>query len=134
MSINPYQNQFYPTPAPSYPQAQQFNYQQSPINQFNPFSLLQTLRGRYVGNRAEVEAISVEPDGNITLFPMLDGKEIYGKFIDSSGNARIVKYTLEEQNSSQPDMQAQIGAMGAKIDGIYSMLENMGKVNENEHE
>lgn len=65
---------------------------------------------------------------------MLDGKEIYGKFIDSSGNARIVKYTLEEQNSSQPDMQAQIGAMGAKIDGIYSMLENMGKVNENEHE
>ena len=120
----------YPPITPPYAQQQGFNqfapYQaqqpavQSTIQQNTPI-----LRGRFVGSRAEVEAMSVEPDGSVTYFPQLDGKEIYGKYIDRDGSAHIVSYVPQTQQLRQPDIQEQMNALSAKMDSIYKKLESM---------
>ena len=126
----------YPYPYnPNYAAQQPQFTQQTPNYGFNPFqSQSPPLHGRFVTSRAEVEAVPPSMDGTVSYFPSLDGKEIYGKYIDGTGKSNIVTYVPQQtEPQAAPDMGEQIQQLSAKIDMIYAAMTGGGNNGHTEH-
>ena len=111
--INPSPYSFYPSTSPSMPYGQVQNpyvptpsYQpptvpspsQNPqMNQIRPQGIL----GRMITNPNEITPQEIPMDGSISMFPMQDGSAVYGKFWDSNGQIKTIRFVPENTDQGQ---------------------------------
>ena len=132
--INPSPYSFYPSASPSMPYGQVQNpyipttsyqpptapslNQNSQMNQIRPQGIL----GRMIANPNEITPQEIPMDGSISMFPMQDGSAVYGKFWDSNGQIKTIRFIPE--NVEQPRQQDPFAAISERLDTIESLIRN----------
>lgn len=141
MPTNSFNNQFYPTtpgyqypglqygqtqqpyaPTPMYQQPQAMNNQSQMTNQNRPQGIL----GRMISDPNEITPQEIPMDGSISMFPMQDGSAVYGKFWDSNGQIKTIRFVPE--NVDQPQQQSDpFAAINSRLDSIEGLLKQRQK-------
>ena len=116
----PYMNRYgIPTQIPS---NEQFNQQvQIPSPMYNQ-ALKPSLQGKIVEGLKVVESSEIPYDGSISYFPCTDGKTIFTKQLQTDGNVRVFKYTLEEEKDEKVDLPTY--ATKEDIQGYFDSFKN----------
>ena len=125
-------NQFYPTtvpgfqygqtqppyiPAPTY-QPQTSNQSVPTVNQSRPQGIL----GHMITSPDQITPQEIPMDGSISLFPMQDGSAVIGKFWDSNGQIKTIRFIPE--NVEQPRQQDPFAAINERLDTLESLIRN----------
>lgn len=130
--INPSPYSFYPSASPSMPYGQVQNpyiptpsyqpptvpnpSQSSQMNQIRPQGIL----GRMIANPNEITPQEIPMDGSISMFPMQDGSAVYGKFWDSNGQIKTIRFIPENVEQTQPDDP--FAAINARFDALENLI------------
>ena len=115
------QNPYVPTPSYQ-PQSVPNQNQNPPMNQPRPQGIL----GRMISNPNEITPQEIPMDGSISMFPMQDGSAVYGKFWDSNGQIKTIRFIPE--NVDQPQQQSDpFAAINSRLDSIEGLLKHRQK-------
>lgn len=136
--INPSPYSFYPSSSPSMPYGQVQNpyiptpsyqpptvpnpSQNSQMNQIRPQGIL----GRMIANPNEITPQEIPMDGSISMFPMQDGSAVYGKFWDSNGQIKTIRFVPENVDQTQIQ-EDPFAAINTRLDSIESLLKQRKK-------
>lgn len=102
-----------PTYQPQQPQQQSTQHQQG-------------ILGRMISNPNEITPQEIPMDGSISMFPMQDGSAVYGKFWDSNGQIKTIRFVPE--NVDQPQQQSDpFAAINSRLDSIEGLLKQRQK-------
>lgn len=126
------QNSFYPNPGfqygTGYPYGQTQpsyvptpSYQSMTANQTRSQGIL----GRMISNPNEITPQEIPMDGSISMFPMQDGSAVYGKFWDSNGQIKTIRFIPE--NVNQPQQEDPFTAINNRLDSIEDLLKRRQK-------
>lgn len=132
VNVSPYQ--FYPNmnqgynvygqmqspyvPAPAY-QPSLMNPTPQQNNQNRPQGIL----GRMISAPNEITPQEIPMDGSISLFPMQDGSAVYGKFWDSNGQIKTIRFIPENVGDSVPT-EDPFDLINKRLDNIEKMIKN----------
>lgn len=115
------QNPYIPTPSyqpPTVPNPSQ----SSQMNQIRPQGIL----GRMIANPNEITPQEIPMDGSISMFPMQDGSAVYGKFWDSNGQIKTIRFVPENVDQAQTQ-EDPFAAINTRLDSIESLLKQRKK-------
>lgn len=130
--INPLPYPFYPSASPSMPYGQVQNpyiptpsYQPSTVPSLNQNSQMNQIRpqgilGRMIANPNEITPQEIPMDGSISMFPMQDGSAVYGKFWDSNGQIKTIRFVPE--NVEQTASDDPFAAINARFDALENLI------------
>lgn len=65
-------------------------------------------------------------DGSISMFPMQDGSAVYGKFWDSNGQIKTIRFVPENVDQAQTQ-EDPFAAINTRLDSIESLLKQRKK-------
>lgn len=85
----------------------------------------QGILGRMISNPNEITPQEIPMDGSISMFPMQDGSAVYGKFWDSNGQIKTIRFIPE--NVDQPQQQDPFVAINTRLDSIEELLKKRQK-------
>lgn len=130
--FNPMQNPGFQYPGFQYGQTQPSyvptpTYQQpisNPVQNQNQ-NRSQGILGRMITNPNEITPQEIPMDGSISMFPMQDGSAVYGKFWDSNGQIKTIRFIPE--NVEQPQQQDPFAAINTRLDSIEELLRKRQK-------
>lgn len=123
-------NQFYPmtvpgfqygqtqppyVPAPTY-QPQTVNQSVTTASQSRPQGVL----GHMITSPDQITPQEIPMDGSISLFPMQDGSAVIGKFWDSNGQIKTIRFIPE--NVEQPQQQDPFATINARFDALENLI------------
>ena len=132
--INPSPYSFYPSASPSMPYGQVQNpyipttsYQPPTVPSLNQNSQMNQIRpqgvlGRMITSPDQITPQEIPMDGSISLFPMQDGSAVIGKFWDSNGQIKTIRFVPE--NVEQPRQQDPFVAINERLDTLESLIRN----------
>ena len=116
-------NQFYPMTVPGFqygqtqpPYVPAPTYQPQPMNQTRQQGIL----GHMVSNPNEITPQEIPMDGSISLFPMQDGSAVIGKFWDSNGQIKTIRFIPE--NVEQTPSDDPFAAINARFDALENLI------------
>jgi len=139
MPMNNFNNQFNPMQNPGFqypgfqygqtqpPYVPAPSYQQpitNPVQNQNQ-SRSQGILGRMISNPNEITPQEIPMDGSISMFPMQDGSAVYGKFWDSNGQIKTIRFIPE--NVDQPQQQDPFAVINTRLDSIEELLKKRQK-------
>lgn len=139
MPMNNFNNQFNPMQNPGFqypgfqygqtqpPYVPTPTYQQpisNPVQNQNQ-NRSQGILGRMITNPNEITPQEIPMDGSISMFPMQDGSAVYGKFWDSNGQIKTIRFIPE--NVEQPQQQDPFAAINTRLDSIEELLRKRQK-------
>lgn len=101
------------------------SYQQPSINPVQNQTHSQGILGRMISNPNEITPQEVPMDGSISMFPMQDGSAVYGKFWDSNGQIKTIRFVPE--NVDQPQQQDPFASINTRLDSIEELLKKRQK-------
>lgn len=123
-------NQFYPmtvpgfqygqtqppyVPAPTY-QPQTSNQSVPTVNQSRPQGIL----GHMITSPDQITPQEIPMDGSISLFPMQDGSAVIGKFWDSNGQIKTIRFIPE--NVEQTPSDDPFATINARFDALENLI------------
>ena len=118
-------NQFYPMTVPGFqygqtqpPYVPAPTYQPQTVNQSRPQGVL----GHMITSPDQITPQEIPMDGSISLFPMRDGSAVIGKFWDSNGQIKTIRFIPE--NVEQPQQQDPFAAINARFDALENLIRN----------
>lgn len=94
---------------------------QTPIQQQYP-TYQPGLSGRRIANINEVMPNDIPMDGNMSLFPYVDGSCIYGKYWDKNGMLQTVKFVPEVESVVEEPKTDAIEAIMKRFDDLENLL------------
>ena len=135
------QNQFYPMANPGYQYNPGYPYGQTqqpyvPTPSYQPMNTSaqnqqsqnrpQGILGRMISNPNEITPQEIPMDGSISMFPMQDGSAVYGKFWDSNGQIKTIRF-VPENNGEQPQQNDPFAVINGRLDDLENLIKQRVK-------